>query len=61
VFKFREVTDLDMTVEYSKGDAVVEFKPGDRCRELFIIYEGPSFKDNKKEFLKQLQKYIEEQ
>ena len=60
MFTFNEVTDLDMEIEFSKGEAVVEFKQGDRCRELFIIYRGPNFHENKEENFKQLKQYLDE-
>lgn len=36
-FAFKELTDLKLSVDYSKGEDVGEFKSGEVCRELFII------------------------
>ncbi len=57
-FQFQELTDLEMKVEFSKGLNVGEFKDGEECRELFILYKGPKFAQNKEEFFKQLNDWI---
>ncbi len=59
IFDFKELTDLQLSVDYSKGEDLGEFKSGEICRELFIIYEGPRFSENKEEFFKQLKDWID--
>lgn len=59
IFDFKELTDLTLSVNYSQGEDVGVFEAGEICRELFIIYEGPTFKDNKEEFFKQLRSWLD--
>lgn len=59
IFEFKELTDLKLSIDYSKGDDTGEFKPGEICRELFIIYNGPKFGENKEEFFKELKNWLD--
>ena len=55
-FKFSEVTDMEMKIDFSLGaDVLSEFAEGNHKRELFVIYEGPPMEKNRKEFFQQLQ------
>ncbi len=57
-YKFCEVTDLKMDIEFSKGPDVGEFKKGSIKRELFIIYEGPSMSENEEMFFDELKMFL---
>lgn len=61
IFEFKELTDLTLSIDYSKGDNIGEFKSGEVCRELFIIYKGPEFENNKEEFFKSLNNWLRTQ
>ena len=60
MYKFHEVTDLEMKVDLSLGLDIGEFLSGSVKREFFVIYEGPEMGGKKDDFFKELQQFIKD-
>jgi len=59
-YKFSEVTDLTLKIDFSAGHDIGEFTEGEVKRELFVLYSGPKMAENKELFFETLQKWLKE-